>query len=438
MARKKTTRRKTTTRRGAATTNKPKRTAAAVRAEIEKQQKAMSQGGGFLLDNKNWNRKKVRMLPVFDRAPGAQYIAFFSESQNKGTTSPACWGLPDPLGDFIEMTYRTGTKAERDQLNAEVNRQEEYWIPVVLPGDLGTPTAPHVRGWRCKKSIYQKIIEHMLDDDGDDLSDADTGRDLIVRKVGSDRSTRWQMDTRNSSPLADDQDMYDALIEVAKDFNIKDKFFQFDLEVYETLYSLLTEQELDEELREQLEELDAGPPVEDGGDEDEAEYEDDSSNDVDEDDEGEESTDIEVGDWVSFPTDDGDVEAEVIEVSDDGTLSCVEEDGDPEEPWEIASSACTLLDVEDDPEEGDEEEEDDVEYEDDSGEGEEGDEDEPEEAAPAVKKASRKKTASKKTTAKPAASKKAASKRTTKKTTKKAGRKPPRKPASSRIRNKRK
>jgi hypothetical protein len=363
---------------------------------------------GVVIDKKDWTKGRLRLMPSHGNDPAQEFKSFYIKEMKKSVTAPCTFGVEDPLWDFLDQIYQTGEKADKDHAKDYCNRSTEYWTPCIVRGDEGTASNPNVRIFRLPYKAYQYIVDLMSDEDyAEDITDADEGRDILLKKEGKGVNTEWKPDKMDPEPIVEDEDLYEALVELSHKFDPSSHFFQFDLEDYVAAYEGLTNEEIPEECMEALQELaDNGAPDVPASEEeeDEEEAEEEEGEEVEEE-EGEEDADSELLEdppegiefgvtVVSFTAEDEDeneVEAEGVVQSwgvdpdNEGEflLVVLGEDDDPEDPWMLDVDDVEIVEVEEE-EEPDEEEE-------------------PEEAEPAVrrgKKKASKKTASKKAPAK--------------------------------------
>lgn len=210
------------------------------------QQRRKFEPSGILIDNKNLTRLRFRILPCSTEGLGAQYISFYSKDLKRGTSSPASWDLDCPVEDYINhLNLTLSSSAARERIERAVQRVSEHWLPVIDRAEEGSPGAPNVRILRAKKSVYAQVVAWFCgedDDQGsDDLTHPTEGRDLIVKKTGSGLETKWTLDKCDRSSISADSEMSKAWLRLAKDFDVRSKFFPVDADVLAQMYSALTD-----------------------------------------------------------------------------------------------------------------------------------------------------------------------------------------------------
>jgi len=362
------------------------KTSKAFREKMRKR-KASTSRQGTVIDKREWNKGRIRILPCHGEDPAKEFKSYYDKEAKKSVTSPATWGVVDPLGDYLDTLYRTGEKDQKDHASASVSRSTEYWLSCIVRGDEGTADNPNVRVFRATQGVYQYICDVLSDEDyGEDITDENEGRDLLIKKDGEGVNTKWKADKMDQEVIVEDEDLFERLVEISHTFDPSSHFFRFDLEEYQQLYEGVTGEELPEDCLEALEELQEGgtsvfkSSEDDDEDEyeyeeDEEEYEDDESDEEEEEEEYDEEDEeedelledppegIEFGKTVvSFEGEDGPTQGVVQswaldEEADEEQylLAILEEDGDPDAPYLVDEDEVEIVESEDD--ESDEEEE---------------------------------------------------------------------------------
>ena len=322
-----------------------------LRERLLRQRESMNSGGSrnnLLIDNKTITEKgiRIRMLPVLREGASLaeEFRSYYCRELNTGTTSPMCFGLPDPIEEALKSIYLSGSNAKREHARDFINQQREFWMPVVVRGDEGTATAPNIRIFRCKASIYNSIVDWMMDDDLDDMTDPLEGRDLKVKKTGQGIETRWSVDRLDRAPLSEDKAMVDALMEAAAGFDVREHFYRYNLDTVESIYEGLTGDVLSESHRAALSGDPRPQPVEEPQPSRKATVSAELDSLLSE--EGEETaapsdSPFQSGDRVQFTDDEGTVIVGMVLGVDDedpDNLLVGEDGGDPDEPWSIPVS----------------------------------------------------------------------------------------------------
>jgi hypothetical protein len=224
--------------------------AASLLAKLKKQVEGMR--SGVIINNKAFTKSILRLLPCEGEVPGHEYLNLYFVTKKASSTSPRTFGLPCPVLDLLD-TMR-GDKSKKEDMEfarSIVNVQREYWIAVIERSDIGTPEHPRLRIHRSKRDVYQAIVNYMLDeDDGEDITNAHDGRDFRVKKTGSGTDTEWKITKIfDKTPIAEDEDMVEALVTAAKTFNVKGHFFDCKFDVVEEIYQSLSGEEVPAEYK---------------------------------------------------------------------------------------------------------------------------------------------------------------------------------------------
>lgn len=326
----------------------------ALRERLLAQKKRM-QGGGMLISNKGFTKMRLRVLPPREgELPGAEYISFYSKSLNKGTTSPASFGFNCPVSDALARINLDDDKGQKDYAKDFVRRSTEYWLPIIDRTDEGTPDNPRLRVLRAKKTVYQPIVDWMVeggdDEKGDDVTHPKEGKDLVVRRTGSGLDTEWKVDKLDKAPISADKAMAKAWTELSQRFDVKSQFFPIDRAVLEDMYKGLTGESIPDSYEADLEQAIAGQAA--------VAVEHDDADESEETDVPAAAQDVEVeegdltGKTVTFDNDGTEMTGTVVEkdADEEGNWLVVEEGGDPNQPWSIPTDALTVVEAEADEE----------------------------------------------------------------------------------------
>jgi hypothetical protein len=92
------------------------------------------------------------------------------------------------------------------------------FVPVIVRGEEGEG----VRFWGFGKTVYQEILGYIADPDYGDISDAETGRDIVVEVVSAeDSGTSYPVTTirvkPKETPLAESDEKIAKFLNEQKD-----------------------------------------------------------------------------------------------------------------------------------------------------------------------------------------------------------------------------
>lgn len=241
---------------------------AVMRQRLNQQKAQLS--GGSVINMKDWTTGTLRCLPVREGepTPGIKYVSLFSKALgNKSTTSPQAYGKPCPIVDKLAEKKAGLSKEEKQELGLLANANTEYWIPIIHRQDAGDAAMPKLKILPCKRGPYKQIVEYMIAEEGDDITDPDEGRDFIYVKTGSGQSSEYSISKfKDASPLSEDPEYQQKALDLYAELDVRAKFWPVDWEVLEAMYGLLTDGEAIPEHYKAQFDGPTGPPVEDDDD----------------------------------------------------------------------------------------------------------------------------------------------------------------------------
>ena len=110
----------------------------------------------------------VRML-AFDTEDGLPFSErwfYYNIGNNPGLLAPYQFGNPDPIQELITTLRDEGTK-ESYELCKKLYPKPRYYAPVIVRGEEDKG----VRLWAFGKTVYQSLLNIMLDEDYGDITD---------------------------------------------------------------------------------------------------------------------------------------------------------------------------------------------------------------------------------------------------------------------------
>ena len=120
----------------------------------------------------------VRLLAFTDNDDGLPFSErwfYYNIGNNPGLLAPYQFGNPDPIQELITKLRDEGTK-ESYELAKKLYPKARYYAPVVVRGEEDKG----VRIWSFGKTVYQSLLNIMLDEDYGDITDPIEGRDIKV------------------------------------------------------------------------------------------------------------------------------------------------------------------------------------------------------------------------------------------------------------------
>ena len=120
----------------------------------------------------------VRLLSFSDNEDGLPFSErwfYYNIGNNPGLLAPYQFGDPDPIQELITKLRDEGTK-ESYELAKKLYPKARYYAPVIVRDE----EEKGVRVWAFGKTVYQSLLNIMLDEDYGDITDVAEGRDVKV------------------------------------------------------------------------------------------------------------------------------------------------------------------------------------------------------------------------------------------------------------------
>ena len=119
----------------------------------------------------------IRLLayPNNDGQPFKELMFYYNIGNNPGLLAPYQFDKPDPIQELITKLRDDGSK-ESYELAKKLYPKMRCYAPVVVRGEEDKG----VRIWSFGKTVYQSLLNIMLDEDYGDITDPEDGRDVKV------------------------------------------------------------------------------------------------------------------------------------------------------------------------------------------------------------------------------------------------------------------
>ena len=160
-------------------------------------------------------KSQIRIVPYkHDKAnPFSELFFHYSLVPNKTVLSPLSYGRPDPVQQFADKLKSTGNKDEWIQ-GKRIEPKMRTFVPVVVRGEENEG----VKFWGFGKTVYQELLGIIADPDYGDISDATTGRDIVVeRQTPAEAGNQYGKTTIRVKPnvtaLSDDSNLLQKLLD---------------------------------------------------------------------------------------------------------------------------------------------------------------------------------------------------------------------------------
>ena len=143
-------------------------------------------------------------------------LLFHYNIGGKTYLSPASFGEKDPLIEFANKLKAMGDK-ENFALAKKLEPKSRTYAPVVIRGEEEQGT----KFWGFGKTVYQDLLNFMVDEDYGDITDPSKGRDISVtfqtaEEVGKSFPETKIMIKPNASPLTTDPVVAKKIAETQK------------------------------------------------------------------------------------------------------------------------------------------------------------------------------------------------------------------------------
>ena len=129
-------------------------------------------------------KSQVRIVPYkFNKDIPFIELYFHYNINNKTYLSPMSFGRPDPIVEFAEKLKRTG---DTDDWKAGKKMEPKLrtFVPVIVRGK----ESEGVKFWGFGKTVYQDILGYIADPDYGDITDPNTGRDIVLEVMSAEES----------------------------------------------------------------------------------------------------------------------------------------------------------------------------------------------------------------------------------------------------------
>ena len=118
---------------------------------------------------------RLMSFPDNDGQPFKELWFYYNIGNNPGLLAPYQFGKPDPIKELINKLRDEGSK-ESYELAKKLYPKMRSYAPVVVRGEEDRG----VRLWSFGKTVYQSLLNIMLDEDYGDITDPVDGRDVKV------------------------------------------------------------------------------------------------------------------------------------------------------------------------------------------------------------------------------------------------------------------
>ena len=188
----------------------------------------------------------IRLIayPDNDGQPFKELMFYYNIGNNPGLLAPYQFNKPDPIQELITKLRDEGSK-ESYELAKKLYPKMRCYAPVIVRGE----EEKGVRLWAFGKTVYQTLLNYMIDEDYGDITDPTEGRDVRIncyKKSGQMWTTTDVRPRGKSSPLSEDHKDSKQWLS-----NIPDVNDLYELKSYEELERIINQWLNDDEAEEE-------------------------------------------------------------------------------------------------------------------------------------------------------------------------------------------
>ena len=145
----------------------------------------------------------IRIVPTADGDPFKEYWFHYNVGKNSGFLSPKKnFGEDDPLNDFVRKLFNEGTD-ESIKMAKNLMARQRFFSPVIVRGEEDKG----VRIWGYGKTVYEQLLNLVLNPEYGDITDPDSGTDLMLnygKPAGAAFPQTKLMPSRRTSAICPD------------------------------------------------------------------------------------------------------------------------------------------------------------------------------------------------------------------------------------------
>ena len=144
---------------------------------------------------------------------------FHYDLGKKNYLSPVTFGEADPAVEFAEKLKATGNQDDW-KLSRKLEPKMRTYVPILVRGK----ESEGVKFWGFGKSVYQELLSFIADPDYGDITDPNSGRDVVVEYLTPDEAGNSFGKTTirvkpNQTAATEDSNVAEKIINGQKDIN---------------------------------------------------------------------------------------------------------------------------------------------------------------------------------------------------------------------------
>lgn len=135
----------------------------------------------------------IRIVPNLTQ-PNMPFVElkFYYDIGKKPILSPASFGEPDPIEEFVQVLRDEGKPYEDFK---QLVHKTRTFAPIVVRGEEDKG----VRWWSFGKTVYEQLLSLLLDEDWGEIYNVNDGVDIVVQRVSAaDSGTNFPQTTLRS------------------------------------------------------------------------------------------------------------------------------------------------------------------------------------------------------------------------------------------------
>ena len=141
----------------------------------------------------------IRILPTADGDPFKEFWFYYNLDKGPVLCPKRNFGEDSPVLDFASALYKEGTP-DSIELAKKLFPKQRFFSPVLVRGEEGLG----VRVWGYSKTVYEQLLQLVLNPDYGDVTDLDEGTDLVLnygKKAGAMFPSTKLTPKRKASPV---------------------------------------------------------------------------------------------------------------------------------------------------------------------------------------------------------------------------------------------
>ena len=148
--------------------------------KMREKRNALKGKGGGNKQNLFWKpqdgEQTIRILPTPDGDPFKEYWFYYNLDKTPVLCPKRNFGEDSPVLDFATKLYREGTP-ESIKMAKDLFPKQRFFSPVLVRGEEGQG----VRIWGFSKTVYEQLLNLVLNPDYGDITDTENGTDLVLQ-----------------------------------------------------------------------------------------------------------------------------------------------------------------------------------------------------------------------------------------------------------------